>query len=166
MSGAAESCVLVVDDESLVRMCVARALEAEGYTVVAARDGAQALEILGDAEVHIDLVLTDVNMPRLNGLELGRRIAEMNTRMPVLYLSAELPDALVTSEAGSTVAPFLLKPFSIAGLVAAVVGLLAGARAKQAPAEARLEAQTRTRSPVAAPLDLIPVERSGGAISL
>lgn len=125
-----DACVLVVDDQSLVRMCIARLLESEGYAVVSASDGAHALEILERAGKGVDLVLTDINMPRLNGLELGRRIARLGLAIPVLYMSAELPDALVGRGTDLTTVPFLLKPFSMATLLDTMHRLLTERRSK------------------------------------
>jgi CheY-like chemotaxis protein len=121
--------VLVVDDDSGMRSLVARVLERAGWLVVDAGDGAQALEILERGKVDIDLVLTDVSMPMLDGLELGRRIAGMTPPRPVLYMSSELPDALAPEGADRKAPAFLLKPFSIETLVTAVVGLLAASAA-------------------------------------
>jgi len=108
-------------------MFVARVLESEGYTVLSASDGAQALEILDLGEISVDLVLTDIHMPRLGGVELGRRVAALESSVPVLYMSAELPDTIFDVGAGLTIPPFLLKPFSIATLVANVGRLLTAA---------------------------------------
>ena len=141
MSGG--PCVLVVDDETVVRMLVTRALESAGYSVVGADDGEQALELLEGAEIEIDIVLTDISMPKLNGLELGRRIAAMNPPRPIVYMSAALPDTFVTRGADLTVAPFLLKPFSIPALVAAVTGLLTATRPKRAQAVGGVSMQER-----------------------
>ena len=110
-------------------MLVERVLVGEGCAVMNAGDGAQALEMLEHRQIDIDLVITDIDMPKLDGLELGRRVARMNPRMPVLYMSSELPEGFVDRAAELTLPPFLLKPFSIATLVAAVVGLLATSRA-------------------------------------
>jgi CheY-like chemotaxis protein len=121
--------VLVVDDDSGIRTLVGRVLERAGWLVVDAGDGAQALEILERGKVDIDLVLTDVSMPMLDGLELGRRIAGMTPARPVLYMSSELPDALAPEGADRKVPAFLLKPFSMETLVTAVVGLLAASAA-------------------------------------
>ncbi len=113
-SGAEESCVLVVDDESTVQLFVARALESAGYTVVGAGDGVEALELLDRNGGAIDLVLTDIRMPRLDGLELGRRIAGRQSPIPVVYMSADPPHDVVG----------LQKPFSMTALVDLVEELL------------------------------------------
>jgi two-component system cell cycle sensor histidine kinase/response regulator CckA len=137
-----ERCVLVVDDDSQVRALAERALKEAGCSVMDASDGAHALEILEGREITIDLVLTDIRMPRLDGLELGRRIAQMTAPMPVVYMSGELPDTLVHGSADLTLAPFLLKPFSIGALVAAVIGLLGAGTAELGAPEAPLETTT------------------------
>jgi CheY-like chemotaxis protein len=113
-ASAGEQRVLVVDDDSAVRMMVARALESSGYAVVSARDGAHALELLECVD-DIDLVLTDIRMPRVDGLELGREVAARQWQIPVLYMSADPPDAAC-----------LQKPFTILTLITSVRRLLAG----------------------------------------
>jgi CheY-like chemotaxis protein len=73
---AMDPCILVVDDSPEIRRVVARALSDARYAVLEAEDGAVALQVLERGGVDIDLVLTDIKMPRLDGVELGRRIAE------------------------------------------------------------------------------------------
>jgi CheY-like chemotaxis protein len=107
--------VLVVDDDSAVRTMVARALEISGYAVVVARDGAHALELLECRRAGINLVLTDIQMPTLGGLELGREVAARQWDIPVLYMSGNPPDAAC-----------LQKPFTISTLITSVRHLLAG----------------------------------------
>src|SRR5919109_2690292 len=99
--------VLVVDDDSGVRMLVERVLVGEGCAVMNAGDGAQALEMLEHRQIDIDLVITDIDMPKLDGLELGRRVGRMNPRMPVLYMFSELPEGFVDRAAELTLPPFL-----------------------------------------------------------
>lgn len=118
-----EPLVLVVDDDSAVRMVVTRALEATGYTVLGADDGAEALEFLECEGAKVDLVLTDICMPRLGGLELGREIAARQWSVPVLYMSADPPDVIRNGD-GLIQPSCLRKPFSIATLVATVGFLL------------------------------------------
>ena len=114
-SRAGESCVLVVDDESAVRLFVTRALESAGYAVVGAGDGLEALELLDRWGTAIALVLTDIRMPRVDGLELGRLIARRRLPVPVAYMSADPPEDLAC----------LQKPFSMTGLLELVSELTA-----------------------------------------
>jgi CheY-like chemotaxis protein len=127
-----EFCVLVVDDESMVRMLVGRALESAGYMVVGAGDGAQALELLERAGSGIDLVLTDIKMPRLGGLELGREIALRQWPVPVVYMSADPHYAALGGAADPTFAPCLVKPFDMAVLIAMVARMLTGRSSSRA----------------------------------
>lgn len=116
--------VLVVDDDSGVRMMVARALESSGYAVVGVSDGAQALELLEAKRVGFNLVLTDIRMPRLGGLELGREVAARQWQIPVLYMSADPPAWLMDGDRLPQAA-CLQKPFTIHTLVTSVRRLLA-----------------------------------------
>lgn len=120
-----ERCVLVVDDDSTVRMVLTRALEGAGYLVLRAMDGVEALEYLESKAVIVDLVLTDIRMPRLGGLELGREIAARQWPIQVLYMSADPPPALGGDGAGTALARCLWKPFSMASLIATIGQLLA-----------------------------------------
>jgi len=113
---ADERWVLVVDDDTAVRTLVARALESSGYAVVVAGDGEQALELLERSRVAINLVLTDICMPRLGGLELGREVAARQWHIPVLYMSGNPPAD----------AACLRKPFTIGTLITSVRQLLSG----------------------------------------
>jgi CheY-like chemotaxis protein len=77
--------VLVVDDEELVRSMLVRYLERQGYQVQAAGDGRQALELF--RESNFDLVLSDVRMPGLDGIQLLKALKEINPRVPVVLIS-------------------------------------------------------------------------------
>jgi CheY-like chemotaxis protein len=121
-------CILVVDDSPAIRRIVTRALTDARYTVLEAEDGVLALELLERGDVDIALVLTDIRMPRLDGIELGRRIADRRWRVPVLYMSGSTGDAVADS-AGHPVAPLLRKPFSMGTLVGIVDRVLLGRRA-------------------------------------
>jgi CheY-like chemotaxis protein len=127
--------VLVVDDECVVRLLVARALESAGYTVLAAADGAEALDLLEQGG-GVDLVLTDIRMPRLGGLELGREIARRHWPIPVLYMSADPPAASRDDGSDPSIPGCLAKPFSITDLGATVERLLRQRSAARAPLQA------------------------------
>lgn len=112
--------ILVVEDESVVRSLVCRALEEAGYQVFQAPNGAAALDYVVADPGRIDLVLSDVVMPRLNGLELMARLQERSPRLPVLLMSGYSTDEVERRggvEPGVTILP---KPITPAVLTAAV----------------------------------------------
>jgi CheY-like chemotaxis protein len=117
--------VLVVDDEPAMRLTVGANLELEGFDVVSAASGAEALKLA--SEGHFDLVLTDVRMPGMNGVELFRELRKRHTELPVLLMTAFAAEGLVEQALGEGVFTLLPKPFSIDTLVAALT------TARQAP---------------------------------
>ena len=118
--------LLVVDDEEAVRTVVCRTLEAEGYEVSQAGNGQEALEVLAH-NGRVDVVLTDVVMPRVGGRELAERIAVEYPHLPVIWMSGYPRDAAF-GEGGPTGAhPFLQKPIPQDVLIRTVEGVL-GAR--------------------------------------
>jgi CheY-like chemotaxis protein len=106
--------------------------------VLEAADGVQALELLEGEVRGIELVLTDIKMPRLDGLELGRRIAMRQRPIPIVYMSADPPAAFVGGAWGVSTLPFLRKPFSVTALLATVDRLLGEASVEHAAVEASL----------------------------
>jgi CheY-like chemotaxis protein len=107
--GPSQRVVLVVDDEPSVRDLVCRTLRAEGYRTLEAAQGAEALEVVDRSPV--DLVVTDVVMPGMDGRELGRRLAQSRPTLPVLYMSAYDVNDIFRRGSPSSSAPFLQKPF-------------------------------------------------------
>ncbi|WP_052666204.1 hybrid sensor histidine kinase/response regulator [Nitriliruptor alkaliphilus] len=106
--------VLLVDDEPLVRRLACRTLERAGYAVLEAGDGVAALEVIDDPDARIDLLLTDLLMPRIGGRELVFRLRAARPAVPVL-ISSGLPPANGGAEVpGST---WLSKPFTAADLL-------------------------------------------------
>jgi CheY-like chemotaxis protein len=111
--------VLVVDDEPLMLPLVGRILRENGYEVHLAAHGLAAKQILSSGTVAPDLVLTDLRMPHLDGLELGRAVAQLFPTVPVAYMSAY--DSGVTELSPDVLRDnFLAKPFSPSALVALV----------------------------------------------
>jgi PAS domain S-box-containing protein len=116
--------ILIAEDEATVRDMSARGLEAEGYRVLQARDGAEALELLQRHDGQVDFVVTDVAMPVLSGRHLAARVAELYPDLPVLFTSGYTDDEIVRRgllEAGQ---PFLQKPFSPLALARRVRAML------------------------------------------
>jgi two-component system cell cycle sensor histidine kinase/response regulator CckA len=85
----------VVEDEPVVRSLALRVLESQGYIVYQAPNGAAALEFLVTHPGDVDLVLTDIVMPRLNGRELAERLAETAPDLPVLIMSGYTDDEIL-----------------------------------------------------------------------
>jgi two-component system, OmpR family, response regulator MprA len=114
--------VLVVDDEPAVRDALDRALRAEGYRVSTAADGRAALDRI--AEDHPDLVVLDVLMPVMDGLEACRALRAAGDRTPVLVLTARdsVADRVEGLDAGAD--DYLVKPFALDELLARIRALL------------------------------------------
>jgi len=107
--------VLVAEDEEAVRLIIAKALEARGYRVLSARDGSEALE-LAAGHGGIDLLVTDVVMPDMNGRELSRCLTEARPNLRTLYLSGYTDDAMLHRGVLQEGVAFLQKPFSLGAL--------------------------------------------------
>ncbi len=111
--------VLVVDDETAVRRFAARVLQREGFEVFEATDGAEALDMVKTGPPSIDVVISDIVMPRLNGVELMQALAAMRPDLPVILMSGYATAAL--SELGiATPCSILMKPFQAERLLAEV----------------------------------------------
>jgi CheY-like chemotaxis protein len=117
--------VLVVDDEEGLRDLLCRTLQAEGYHTLQAGHGAEALEVMETTPDPVDLVVTDVVMPGMDGRELGRRLSQRWPDLPVLYISAYDVNDIFRRGSPRTSAPFLQKPFPLEGLVTIVRDLIA-----------------------------------------
>ncbi len=104
--------VLLVEDEEDLRDLLAEALEASGYTVLKARDCADAIRICGEREAPIHLLLTDVIMPRMSGRDLAERVQPGRPAMRVLYMSGYTDSAIVHHGILEPGIAFLQKPFA------------------------------------------------------
>jgi two-component system, cell cycle sensor histidine kinase and response regulator CckA len=111
--------VLVVDDEDTTRQTITRMLEAGGFTVVTATNGAEALERLETDSDDIDIVLSDVTMPEMNGIDLSYHIRDRFPTMPVAIVSGDVSE-LEKTIIGRADVPFIKKPFHAESLYSAV----------------------------------------------
>jgi DNA-binding NtrC family response regulator len=110
--------VLVVDDDQSVRGLVRRILAEQGYTILEAEDGAAGFDLALAHAGCIDLLLTDVIMPKVNGITLATRLREARPGLAVLYMSGYLESTMLLAKDSKAV--MLQKPFTSDGLVAAV----------------------------------------------
>lgn len=125
----AASRILVVEDEDLIRDMLVLALEEEGYEVVTAIDGQTALTFLQDPEstlgqIPFDLLILDLMLPQINGLDICRLIRHQGNPVPILILSAKgsETDRVLGLEVGAD--DYLTKPFSMRELIARCRALL------------------------------------------
>ncbi|HUF36559.1 MAG TPA: response regulator [Gemmatimonadales bacterium] len=112
--------VLVVEDEGVVRSLVRRVLENQGYVVYQAPNGRAALDFLASRPGVVHLVLTDIVMPLMNGLELAGEIRQRFPSLPVLFMSGYSGTEMAQRGLALTDVPFLQKPLTIEALATAV----------------------------------------------
>jgi len=117
-TNADRATVLLVDDDDLVRAFCRLSLERDGYRILEADSGMEALLITMQWKGAIDLVITDLAMPSINGAELGRALKELWPDLHVVYMSGS-PDSVIARElpAGTQILP---KPFAMDDLLNAV----------------------------------------------
>ncbi|MFN2601940.1 MAG: ATP-binding protein [Gemmatimonadaceae bacterium] len=120
--------VLLVEDDLATREVTRRVLTRGGYSVLEATNGAEGLEVLESHTMQVDVVLSDVMMPRMGGAELSKRIGELYPDLPVLLMSG-YADVDVNSEDFDRSRQFLEKPFTASALLSFVKNARAGAAA-------------------------------------
>jgi len=130
---AEQARILVVDDEPAVQSALSRALTLERYRVAQATDGQEALARLGAAPY--EAVILDISMPKVDGLEVCRRLRESGDRTPVLMLTArgEVDDRVAGLDVGAD--DYLVKPFALRELLARIRALLRRAGGEDEPEE-------------------------------
>jgi CheY-like chemotaxis protein len=110
LRGVPQLRILVVDDEAAVRRYVRRLLEAEGYAVGEAGDGIEALEFVRSTAEGWDLVVSDIVMPRCNGIELQQTLSGLASALPVIlmsgYATSQLSEIGIAAPCGVLVKPF------------------------------------------------------------
>ncbi|MFO1203559.1 MAG: ATP-binding protein [Tabrizicola sp.] len=119
-----EGVILLVEDEASVRAFASRALALRGYTVLEAANAEEALARLEDKELHVDLFVTDVVMPGMDGPAWVRRAHLDRPNVKVVFMSGYAEDGLAEDQARVPNSVFLPKPFSLNDLTNTVQGLL------------------------------------------
>jgi two-component system cell cycle sensor histidine kinase/response regulator CckA len=114
----------VVDDEDIIRSLMKRTLESAGYTVLLARNGRDALDALERHRGRVDVVLSDLVMPVMDGRELGHRLAVAHPDIPVVWMSGHPKETMLVTGTGIELEPFLQKPVPAELLVTTVADVL------------------------------------------
>jgi PAS domain S-box-containing protein len=127
-SARGEGTILLAEDDDAVRAIARTTLERAGYRVLAASDGLRALALLDEHPEEIDLLLTDVIMPNMNGRELAERMSALRPGLPVLFVSGYTDNVLADQGILQSETALLDKPFTPASLTAAVAAILGANR--------------------------------------
>jgi CheY-like chemotaxis protein len=117
VTGGSET-ILLVEDDPQVRVAIATTLRRSGYTVVESQNAGEAVLVCEQSAARIDLMLTDVIMPRMTGPELALRLSQTRPQMRVLYMSGQVPDALL--EDADVSSSIIEKPMTAGALLAKV----------------------------------------------
>lgn len=111
--------ILVVEDDLLISSMVRLFLENAGYKVVTADDGEEGLRVFQQHQASISMLLTDIRMPHMSGTDLADRVLQLDSHLPVLFMSGEAPRLSLHSG-------YLKKPFKSADLIGRVAQVLHG----------------------------------------
>jgi CheY-like chemotaxis protein len=111
--------ILVAEDTDVVRAIISRALRNEGYTVIEAQDGEVAWDMLTSGPA-VHMLVLDIAMPRLDGIQLSRRVRDSGKQLPLLFISA------YDQNPASVPGPLLPKPFTPDELVTEVRRIMPG----------------------------------------
>ena len=117
--------VLIVDDEESMRLLVARAIAMDGHDTATASDGAEALEILSGADGTFDLMLTDIQMPVMDGIALALSAARDFPQTTILLMTGYAAQRERASGLSAIAHDVISKPFSVADIRTAVADALA-----------------------------------------
>jgi CheY-like chemotaxis protein len=115
--------ILLVDDDEAIRSYVRPILQQQGFHVIEASDGAEALKVASAYADSVDLLLTDVIMPKVNGLVLAQRLLQERPDIGVLYMSGYVEKSILLATHPESI--LIQKPFTPDALIAAVRQILA-----------------------------------------
>jgi two-component system cell cycle sensor histidine kinase/response regulator CckA len=121
-----EATVLLVEDEDAVRLFGSRALRNKGYRVLEAGDGEEALDVINDYGAPIDLIITDVMMPGMDGHTLVKLVQEELPNIKVILMSGYAEEAIPGGLGSDPTLHFLPKPFSLQELAGKVKEVISG----------------------------------------
>jgi two-component system, cell cycle response regulator CpdR len=107
--------ILIVEDDEAMREFLCQAISRSGYYVEAVQDGTEALRRVDES--HFDLLLTDIRMPGLDGLELARLVRRRHPNLSVLLVTAYVQDALGATDLDGARIGVLSKPFNLSELI-------------------------------------------------
>jgi DNA-binding NtrC family response regulator len=129
--------ILLAEDEEEVRNLAREILRMEGYTIIEARHGNDALSVAAQHDGPIHMLMTDVVMPQMGGRELVRRLTAVRPGLKVLYVSGYTDENVLPSGSAGALPAFLQKPFTADGLLRKIRDVLDAAAPAPAGAGGR-----------------------------
>lgn len=114
---AVDGKILIVEDDEMFSKVMSKSFETVGYKVVTAVDGKKGLQIYKKQKKSIDIIISDVIMEHMNGIDMVKAIREIDDKVPVLFITGQRVDAVLKDEMKSLRAHYLTKPFETAELV-------------------------------------------------
>lgn len=120
MASGGQSTVLVVDDDRAIRRVLRSALERLGYRVIESPDGADALALVDAGGEALSVIVSDVGMPRLDGIGLVEGLQRRGERVPVILTSGRHTVASLPPGVRTRIAGLIAKPYSLVDVVSAV----------------------------------------------
>ncbi len=118
--------ILIVEDEKGIRILLSDVLSSEGFEVISVKDGQESLDQMEDSK--FDLVITDINMPRLDGIEMLKRMKKAGRKEKVIVITADTLDRRLEDGELPSVLTQLQKPFRIDNFVDVVIGAMASSK--------------------------------------
>lgn len=115
--------ILIVDDSKSMRQMVAMTLKSAGFQVVEAEDGMMAIGVF-NSNRDTSLIITDVNMPNMGGIEFTKKIRELNKSIPILMLTTESSDTMKMTGKSVGATGWIVKPFSPEKLLSTISRVL------------------------------------------
>jgi two-component system cell cycle response regulator CpdR len=119
--------ILLAEDDDSMRDFLGKALERAGHEVVRVADGEDGLDVLGETPGQFELLLTDIVMPGVDGIELARRAAEVDPMLKIMFITGFAAVALNAGSGAPKQAKVLSKPFHLRDLVDEVARVMAAA---------------------------------------
>jgi CheY-like chemotaxis protein len=149
--------ILVIEDDEIVRMLVRRTLLLEGYSVLEAADGEMGLRLVQTHGGGLDLVLTDIEMPNVDGITVAEVLAALRPLLGVICMSGSVGQSQFMERMGLRRQPFLAKPFTPDDLALMTADTLARSQELAAHAETRqtVTCEVSTGGELEAGMDLV-----------
>jgi two-component system cell cycle response regulator CpdR len=117
--------ILLAEDDDSMRDFLAKALKRAGHDVTVCSDGEEGIDEIGEEPARFDLLLTDIVMPGVDGIELARRAAEVDPTLKIMFITGFAAVALNPGSGAPTNAKVLSKPFHLRELVDEVARVMA-----------------------------------------